>query len=95
MREKYNNILNSRLAQNKSYIEKELKKILSDIAAPKPLKEVMLYAVLNGGKRIRPFIISEISLGKVPPFVSQSTIHLAPLSYADLIHESAYSLLFL
>ena len=59
--EKYNKILNSRLNQNKNYIERELKRILSDIAAPKVLKEVMFYAVLNGGKRIRPFIISEVS----------------------------------
>ena len=91
MREKYNNILNSRLAQNKSYIEKELKKILSDIAAPKPLKEVMLYAVLNGGKRIRPFIISEVSsLYQVGPSIYKypcmaiEMAHCFSLIYDDL-----------
>ena len=91
MREKYNNILNSRLAQNKSYIEKELKKILSDIDAPKPLKEVMLYAVLNGGKRIRPFIISEVSsLYQVGPSIYKypsmaiEMAHCFSLIYDDL-----------
>ena len=59
--EKNNKLLLTRLNKNKKYIEKELKKILSDIITPNVLKKVMLYSVLNGGKRIRPFIISEIS----------------------------------
>ena len=46
--EKYNKIVNSRLNRNKNHIERELKRILSDIIAPKVLKEVMFYAVLNG-----------------------------------------------
>ena len=61
MRKKYKKILNSKLNKNKKYIEKELKLIFYNIFAPKVLKKVMFYAVLNGGKRIRPFIISEIS----------------------------------
>ena len=60
MIEKNNKNLKLRLFNNKNYIEKELNKILLEISAPKVLKEVMLYAVLNGGKRVRPFIISEI-----------------------------------
>ena len=82
MEEKYNNILNSRLIQNKSYIEKELKKILSDIVAPKLLKEVMLYAVLNGGKRIRPFIISEVS----SLYQVKSTIYKYPSIAIEMAH---------
>ena len=61
MREKYNNILNSRLAQNKSYIEKELKKILSDIDCAKTFKRSNVVCGIKWRKRIRPFIISEVS----------------------------------
>ena len=50
-----------KLDKQKKYIEKELKKVLAEISAPKILKEVMLYSVFNGGKRIRPFIIAEVS----------------------------------
>ena len=67
---KNNKLLLTKLNKNKKYIEKELKKILSDIITPKCFKKVMLYSVLNGGKRIRPFIISEISsLYQVKPSV--------------------------
>ena len=70
MREKNNKLLLTKLNKNKKYIEKELKKILSDIFTPNVLKKVMLYSLLNGGKRIRPFIISEISsLYQVKPSV--------------------------
>ena len=70
MRKKNNKLLLTKLNKNKKYIEKELKKILSDIITPNVLKKVMLYSVLNGGKRIRPFIISEISsLYQVKPSV--------------------------
>ena len=62
--------LNYKLNKHKKYIEKELYKTLSQVSAPKVLKEVMLYSVLNGGKRIRPFILSEIcSLYKVKPSI--------------------------
>ena len=40
-----------------------------------------------GTNFVTSFIISETSLGNVPPLVSQSTIHLAPLSYADLMQD--------
>ena len=89
--EKYNKILNSRLNRNKNHIERELKRILSDIIAPKVLKEVMFYAVLNGGKRIRPFIISEVSsLYKVKfsvfkyPAMAIEMAHCFSLIYDDL-----------
>ena len=55
-----NNQLQSKLRRNKVFIESELKKTLNNIAAPKVLKQVMKYAVFNGGKRIRPFILSEV-----------------------------------
>ena len=61
MKKKYNKSLKFKLNQNKKYIEKELKIVLSNINAPNILKQVMLYAVLNGGKRIRPFLVSEVS----------------------------------
>ena len=49
---KYKKILNSKLNKNKKYIEKELKLIFYNIFAPKVLKKVMFYAVLNGGKEL-------------------------------------------
>ena len=36
------------------------------------------------------FTTSSISLGKVPPFVSQRTTHLAPEAFAALIQSNAY-----
>ena len=49
-KKKYNRI-KLKLDKQKKYIEKELKKVLSKISAPKTLKEVMLYSVFNGGKK--------------------------------------------
>ena len=57
----FKNLLKLKLDKNKRYIEKELLNLFSKIEAPKVLKEVMKYAVLNGGKRIRPFIIAEVA----------------------------------
>ena len=83
MRKKYKKILNSKLNKNKKYIEKELKLIFSNIFAPKVLKKVMFYAVLNGGKRIRPFIISEISsLYRV-----SSSVYKYPAMAAEMAHS--------
>ena len=83
MKEKTNTLLNIKINKQKRYIEKELKKTLSYITAPKVLKEVMLYAVLNGGKRIRPFIVSEVSsLFKVNP-----SIYKYPAMAIELAHS--------
>ena len=83
MKEKTNKLLNLKIRKKKRYIEKELKKILANITAPKVLKEVMLYAVLNGGKKIRPFIVSEVSsLFRVKP-----SIYKYPAMAIELAHS--------
>ena len=79
------------LNKQKKFIEKELKKILICIDAPKILKEVMIYSVLNGGKRIRPFIVAEVSslYGVKPsifkyPSMAVEMAHSFSLIYDDL-----------
>ena len=53
--------LEYRILKQKTYIEDELKKTFIILKAPKILKDVMRYSVLNGGKRIRPFLLAEVS----------------------------------
>ena len=91
MKENIDTTLAFKINKQKKYIEEELKKILSKIIAPKVLKDVMVYAVLNGGKRIRPFIIAEVSrLYKVNfaiykyPSISVEMAHSFSLIYDDL-----------
>ena len=81
----------TKLNKQKKFIEKELKKILIGIDAPKILKEVMIYSVLNGGKRIRPFIVAEVSslYGVKPsifkyPSMAVEMAHSFSLIYDDL-----------
>ena len=81
-KKKYNRI-KLKLDKQKKYIEKELKKVLSKISAPKTLKEVMLYSVFNGGKRIRPFIIAEVS--------SIFSVNRSTYKYPALAIEMAHS----
>ena len=64
---------------------------LNTINAPKVLKNVMTYSVLSGGKRIRPFILSEIAkLYDVNPKVYKypgmaiEMVHCFSLIYDDL-----------
>ena len=83
MRKKNNKLLLTKLNKNKKYIEKELKKILSDIITPNVLKKVMLYSVLNGGKRIRPFIISEIS----SLYQVKSSVYKYPAMAIEMAHS--------
>ena len=82
MREKNNKLLLTKLNKNKKYIEQELIKILSDIITPNVLKKVMLYSVLNGGKRIRPFIISEIS----SMYQVKSSVYKYPAMAIEMAH---------
>ncbi|PPR25767.1 MAG: Farnesyl diphosphate synthase, partial [Alphaproteobacteria bacterium MarineAlpha9_Bin4] len=91
MKEKKKIDLNLKINKQKRLIEKELKKTLVNISAPKDLKSVMSYAVLNGGKRIRPFIVSEVSkLYKVNystykyPSMAIEMAHCFSLIYDDL-----------
>ena len=50
-----------RIKLHKAFFDSNSKQILNSLKAPKVLKNVMLYSILNGGKRIRPFILSEVA----------------------------------
>ena len=50
-----------RIKLHKEFFDSNSKQILNSLKAPKVLKNVMLYSILNGGKRIRPFILSEVA----------------------------------
>ena len=83
--------LEYRIFKQKTYIEEELKKIFITLKAPKILKDVMRYSVLNGGKRIRPFLLAEVSkIYNVKPSVFKypcmavEIIHSFSLVYDDL-----------
>ena len=83
MKEKINTTLAFKINKQKKYIEKELKRKLSHITAPKVLKDVMLYAVLNGGKRIRPFIVSEVCR----LYTVSATIYKYPSMAIEMAHS--------
>ena len=79
------------IKQHKLFLESELTNTLNTINAPKVLKNVMTYSVLSGGKRIRPFILSEIAkLYDVNPKVYKypgmaiEMVHCFSLIYDDL-----------
>ena len=50
-------MLKEYLAEKKKIVEKKLQEALSRYAYPERLSEAMGYAVMNGGKRIRPIIM--------------------------------------
>lgn len=52
--------LSSLMKENSCILEKELEKYL-DVKNSYGLNEIMAYSLLNGGKRIRPFIVIEAS----------------------------------
>ena len=83
MEKKNNSRIKFKLDEQKKYIEKELEKVLAKISAPKTLKDVMLYSVLNGGKRIRPFIIAEVS----SMFSVNRSIYKYPALAAEMAHS--------
>jgi len=47
------------LKKHKSFLDKNIEKYIKTLDAPKEIKNIMIYAVLGGGKRIRPFLLAE------------------------------------
>lgn len=83
--------IESRITKHKALLETQLSLSLNRIKAPKVLKDVMTYSVLSGGKRIRPFILSEVAkLYNVSPRVYKypsmaiEIVHCFSLIYDDL-----------
>ena len=81
-------------AQYQRYLEifeNELKSALTKIDAPETLKESMKYAVLDGGKRVRPILalataeMLEVDLSLILPYtVAIESIHSYSLVHDDL-----------
>ena len=86
-----NEAIEKRILKHKEHLEIELKKIFNKLKAPNILKDVMTYSVLNGGKRIRPFLLSEVAkiynvkpnIYKYPSIAVEIT-HSFSLIYDDL-----------
>ena len=84
-------ILFDSIDNHKLYINKCLKSYLEKLRAPKELVDVMLYSVLSGGKRIRPYLLSQTAklFGASPraykfPCMAVELAHCFSLIYDDL-----------
>ena len=49
------------LNKHKKFLDQNIKKYLKKLAAPQEIIDIMSYAVLGGGKRIRPFLLAEFA----------------------------------
>ena len=47
------------IKKHKSFLDKNIQRYIKTLDAPKEIKNIMAYAVLGGGKRIRPFLLAE------------------------------------
>ena len=68
--------------KHKTFINANLKRYLKDLKAPRELKNVMLYSVLSGGKRIRPYILAEAA----KLYNVSSSIYKYPCMAVELAH---------
>ena len=79
------------LKKNKTLIDKNIKIYLNKLNAPSEIKKIMAYAVLGGGKGIRPFLLAETAklYGVKPAFyvfpsMAVELAHCFSLIYDDL-----------
>ena len=70
------------IKKHKEFINNNLKVYLKDLKAPKELKDVMLYSVLSGGKRVRPYILAETA----KLYNVKSSIYKYPCMAVELAH---------
>ena len=54
-----NKSIQTYLKNHKTFLDRSILKYLNTLSAPKEIKDIMSYAVLGGGKRIRPFLLAE------------------------------------
>ena len=78
----------SSIKNHRILLNSNLEKTLKALRAPKELKDVMLYSVLSGGKRIRPYILAETS----KLYGIKSSIYKHPCMAVELAH--CFSLIF-
>ena len=70
------------LKKHKRFLDKNIEKYIKTLDAPKEIKNIMVYAVLGGGKRIRPFLLAEIA----KLYGISSSVYKYPCMAVELAH---------
>lgn len=70
------------LKKHKSFLDKNIQRYIKTLDAPKEIKNIMAYAVLGGGKRIRPFLLAEIA----KLYGISSSVYKYPCMAVELAH---------
>ena len=70
------------LKKHKSFLDSNIEKYIKTLDAPKEIKNIMVYAVLGGGKRIRPFLLAEIA----KLYGISSSVYKYPCMAVELAH---------
>ena len=70
------------LKKHKSFLDKNIDKYIKTLDAPKEIKNIMIYAVLGGGKRIRPFLLAETA----KLYGINSSVYKYPCMAVELAH---------
>ena len=70
------------LKKHKSFLDKNIEKYIKTLDAPKEIKNIMVYAVLGGGKRVRPFLLAETA----KLYGISSSVYKYPCMAVELAH---------
>ena len=70
------------LKKHKSFLDRNIEKYIRTLDAPKEIKNIMVYAVLGGGKRIRPFLLAETA----KLYGISSSVYKYPCMAVELAH---------
>ena len=70
------------LKKHKSFLDKNIEKYIKTLDTPKEIKNIMFYAVLGGGKRIRPFLLAETA----KLYGISSSVYKYPCMAVELAH---------
>ena len=70
------------LKKHKSFLDKNIQRYIKTLDAPKEIKNIMTYAVLGGGKRIRPFLLAETA----KLYGISSSVYKYPCMAVELAH---------
>ena len=70
------------LKKHKSFLDRNIEKYIKTLDAPKEIKNIMVYAVLGGGKRIRPFLLAETA----KLYGISSSVYKYPCMAVELAH---------
>ena len=70
------------LKKHKIFLDKNIEKYIKTLDAPKEIKNIMVYSVLGGGKRIRPFLLAETA----KLYGISSSVYKYPCMAVELAH---------